>query len=45
MMGAEILAYITVGFIVVGWLITILFDTGSKVKKKLEEKNKENNSK
>jgi len=43
-MGAEILAYITVGLISLGWLITLLFDTGSKVKKKLEEKNKEETS-
>ena len=43
-MGVEILAYISVGLITIGWLIALFFDTGSKVKKKLEEKNREDQS-
>ena len=40
-MTVVILAYISVGLITLGWVITILFDTASKVKSKLEGKNKE----
>ncbi|MHA1244930.1 MAG: hypothetical protein ACTSP7_10210 [Candidatus Heimdallarchaeota archaeon] len=40
-MSAEILAYISVGLIVVGWLVMVLFDTANKVKNKLKTKSKE----
>ncbi|MHA1127138.1 MAG: hypothetical protein ACTSO7_11515 [Candidatus Heimdallarchaeota archaeon] len=40
-MSVEILAYISVGLIVVGWLATVLFDAANKVKNKLKTKNKE----
>jgi len=42
-MTAEILAYISVGLIAIGWVFTILFDTANKVKSKLELKKKEDN--
>ena len=40
-MTVEILAYISVGLISLGWLLTLLFDTATKIKTKIESKNKE----